>query len=152
MSFGQEEPSESLRRSVLGLERRGIVLVAAGGNSGTGTPVDFPARYPEVVAVAASNQKDRVARLSNSGPEISLTAPGTRILSLALGGSTRLLSGTSMAAPHVTGSVALLRSVWPRLTPAQIRNVLMNTAEHLPGAAPNDEGAGLVRPDRALGL
>lgn len=151
MSFGQDEPSEALRRAIQGLERRGIILVAASGNGGAGF-VSYPAKYPEVLAVASTNARDRLTHSSNLGPEVDLAAPGHRILSLGRGGGTRLLSGTSMAAPHVTGAVALVWAQRPQLNAAGVRRLLRDTAVPLPGGLSGLGGAGLVRVDRALGL
>ncbi|MBD3789969.1 MAG: S8 family serine peptidase [Campylobacterales bacterium] len=58
-------------------------------------------------------------------------------------------SGTSMATPHVTASAALLLSLYPTLTPDEVKTTLKNTAENL-GLTPAEEGAGLVRPDQAI--
>lgn len=151
MSFGQTEPSPAIARAGAALEAAGIVLVAAAGNGGRPDSVDYPARLPSVLAVSAVTRWDRLLRTSSRGPEVDLAAPGRNIPSLGPGGRLRVLSGTSMAAPHVTGIVALLLSAEPGLSPAEVSRRLKETAEWLPALGREEQGAGLVRADLALG-
>lgn len=151
LSFGTDgKSSRALARAVRELADAGILLVGAAGNDGREGAVDVPGRYPEVLAVAASNRRDRLARFSSRGPEVDLVAPGAGVLSLAPGEGTCRMSGTSMAAPHVTAAAALLRCVEPALRPPAIRSRLKQTAEWLPEIAALAQGAGLLRADRLL--
>ncbi len=84
----------------------GVLLVAAGGNT-YGNAVRFPAAYDSVIAVTATDSNDIRSYISPIGPEVELSAPGVDIMSTVLGGSYDFLSGTSQAAPHVTGTAAL---------------------------------------------
>lgn len=93
---------------------KGIVLVAAAGNEGRNT-VSIPAAYNSVIAVTATDQNNQRAVFNNfmsanTGAELELAAPGTNIKSTVPGGGYALLSGTSQAAPHVTGAVAVVQS------------------------------------------
>jgi subtilisin family serine protease len=151
LSFGTDgKSSRALAKAVRELEEAGILLVGAAGNDGKRGAVDVPGRYPEVLAVAASNRHDRLARFSSRGPEVDLVAPGAGVLSLAPGGGFRVMSGTSMAAPHVTAAAALLLTAEPGLTPQAVRQRLKQTAEWLPEIPSLALGAGLLRADRLL--
>ncbi len=128
----------------------GVLLVAAAGNSSG--PVSFPAAYPSVVAVSATDSKDQLAYFSNFGPEIAVGAPGVDIYSTYKGGSYTTLSGTSMACPHVTGTAAL---VWAAgaASNAAVRDTLTSTADDL-GTVGRDPsfGYGLVDAQNAAGI
>ncbi|MGB9826129.1 MAG: S8 family peptidase, partial [Desulfofundulus sp.] len=103
LSFGSNTPSKALHQAIRQVTDKGIIVVAAAGNDGTTRSVDYPAAYPEVVAVGAVDEQNRLASFSSQGPEINFVAPGTRILSTGNGGLFWRLSGTSMATAHVSG-------------------------------------------------
>ncbi|HZR01140.1 MAG TPA: S8 family serine peptidase [Chloroflexota bacterium] len=126
----------------------GVVVVAAMGNDDTNTP-SYPAGYPGVVAVGATDQMDRRAPFSNTGPHIAVSAPGVDVLSTVWDDGFASLSGTSMASPHVAGVVALIRSCNSSLSADEVGTILRETARPLRDApadpVPNDRyGAGLV--------
>ncbi len=93
----------------------------------------YPAAYPEVVAVGAMDSFNDLASFSNTGPEVDILAPGTDIFSTDMGGGYGLCSGTSMAAPHVTGAVAMMlsraRDIGRPLPPAEVSRILVETAD-----------------------
>ena len=151
MSLGLTTDVPAFHDAVQKIYALGITQVAATGNSGpaTGT-VTYPARYPEVIAVSAIDEYDDIAYFSSRGLEIDLAAPGVRILSTFPRRSYRLLSGTSMAAPHVTGTAALVLAAKGPMTPADMLAHLQATAEDL-GLAPDEQGAGLVDAMTAAG-
>lgn len=105
MSFGMPAYSEALARAVEKAHERGIVMVASAGNSGGA--VEYPARYKNVMGVSAIDQSGRLASFSARGKGADMKAPGVEILSTWPGNQFKKLNGTSMAAPHVSGLMAL---------------------------------------------
>lgn len=151
MSFGIRDGSDTVKEQIERAYRKGIVLVASAGNDGPNTEqIEFPARLPQVIAVAASDIGNKVASFSNRGKGLAVTAPGVDICSTLPGRSYGQMSGTSMAAPHVTGAAALLLSKNRKLSPARIRRVLRATAKRLSGYSSLAQGAGLVQVDKAI--
>ncbi|MEM2924602.1 MAG: S8 family serine peptidase [Methanocellales archaeon] len=129
MSFGGTSDSQALKDACDKAKKRGIVLIAAAGNSGDGNPntdnVLYPAKYDSVIAVAATDSSDSVPSWSSDGSEVDVAAPGVSILSTYKGSSYATMSGTSMAAPHVTGTVALMLSAGVK---GDIQSKLQSTA------------------------
>jgi subtilisin family serine protease len=91
----------------------------------------YPARYPEVIAVGASNSFGEMAEFTNYSEELDLTAPGTNIVSTNVWrwGGFGVCSGTSMATPHVTGAVAMMLALDPQLSAQEVASILKYTAE-----------------------
>jgi subtilisin family serine protease len=113
-SFGGAAPNENGQRAVEYAHEAGVLQVASAGNSGDEGPdsVGFPAAYPEVVAVAATDEDRNQASFSSYGPEVDITAPGVGILSTFPGGTyADNFSGTSFSGPAVAGLGALLRNL-----------------------------------------
>jgi subtilisin family serine protease len=106
MSLGAPA-SPAIDLAVCGAIRAGITVVAAAGNSGGDACAASPPRVRQALSVGATDAGDRRASFSNHGGCLDLFAPGTGILSAQMGGGLTTLSGTSMAAPHVSGAAAL---------------------------------------------
>ena len=113
-SFGGPTGSEIVREAIQRAKSKGVLLVAAAGNDGVNadaTPA-FPAAYPDsnILSVAATNSKDKLASFSNYGATtVDLAAPGDRVASTFWHSDYAYMSGTSMAAPYVAAAAAMLR-------------------------------------------
>jgi subtilisin family serine protease len=147
MSFaGPRDPS--LERAFKEAYDKGVVLIAAAGNAGPRSPPLFPAADPHVIAVTATDIDDQLFTGANRGRYLAIAAPGVDILVPAPSGEYQVTTGTSVATAHISGVVALLLERNPKLTPADVRRILMGSAKRL---GPTDQfGAGLVDPVRAL--
>ncbi|HSQ88899.1 S8 family peptidase [Romboutsia sp.] len=114
MSLGMSQDSEKLQKSIKEAINKNILVVCAAGNDGDGNADDFeysyPAAYPEVISVGAVDKKGVPAKFSNANLVIDVVAPGVDIISTYPDNQFAILSGTSMATPHVSGSLALLKN------------------------------------------
>jgi len=150
LSLGGPAPSLVLQAAVDYAYANGVVVVAAAGNTGSAS-VLYPARYPDVIAVAATDSTNTRSPISNYGPEISVAAPGVSVYSTLPGGNYGTKTGTSMSAGYVSGLVAVMIGVSDAWSPDSIRADLENTALDL-GSAGRDDfyGYGLIQMDAAI--
>ncbi|SEU31974.1 S8 family peptidase [Paenibacillus sp. NFR01] len=128
MSFGMKTRSRALHDVVIKAYRAGIAIVASSGNDGK-RGGDYPARYPETIAVGALDRRQRVAAFSNRGSYIDVYGPGEGVPSCWLKEGYKEMSGTSMATSHVTGAAALLLALRPGLSPRELKLLLRRTAQ-----------------------
>jgi type VII secretion-associated serine protease mycosin len=131
---------------------RGVVVVASAGNGGeNGDPVSYPAGYPGVIAVAAVDRSGLPTEFSTRRWYAAVSAPGQDVIVLDPDREYYTGWGTSAAAAFVSGSVALLLAAHPGLTPAQVRQLLTETAQHPPESGRSDAlGSGVVDPAAAI--
>jgi subtilisin family serine protease len=130
----------------------GLILVAAAGNEGDGdNAISYPAAYDSVIAVGATNISDIAPSWSNSGTYLELAAPGVDIISTWTDESYNTISGTSMATPHVSGTVALILAANGSLSNIEVRNILQTNVIDL-GEFGKDNvyGYGLIDADGAV--
>ena len=142
--------SSTLREACEYAADRGVTLVVAAGNDGPCTDcVGYPAAYPECIAVSATNEDDRLADFSSTGPEVEIAAPGADVYSTHDGDSYETLSGTSMACPHVAGAAAqaIADGASGR---SEVRSALKTSTEDL-GLGENESGAGFLDVAAMLG-
>jgi thermitase len=123
----------------------GSVLVAAAGNDGDAT-LNYPAAYPNVVSVAATDHNDQRADFSNANADVEVAAPGVDVLSSYNSSNTSYteLSGTSMATPHASGTAAIIWDGNPTATAAEIVAKLDAATDDL-GPAGRDQSFGFGR-------
>lgn len=151
LSLGGPSGTDTLLSAVRYAYLKNIPIVAAMMNEGNGD-IYYPAAYPETIAVGATDKFDLHADYSNYGNHIDLVAPGSDILSThILNPYYYYMSGTSMATPHVTGVLGLMRSIAPSKTIEELRSVLRASADDL-GASGWDIyfGAGRLNAYKAL--
>jgi type VII secretion-associated serine protease mycosin len=152
LSLGNYQPSTVLEEAIRYAYSHDVVLVAASGNDSTSQP-SFPAAYPEVISVGAVNPDLSFATYSNYGNYLDVVAPGTNIASTFSQHRYAALSGTSMAAPHVTALAGLIRSINPHLTNDDVKQIIINTATDLGNNGKDPYyGYGLINVYRALEL
>jgi minor extracellular protease Epr len=150
LSLGSSTPSTALQQEVDKAYIQGILVVAAAGNDGTsdGTidAVDYPAKYSSVIAVGATDSNNQRPSFSSTGNTIEVAAPGVNIRSTYLNNQYVSMSGTSMAAPFVTGDLALLKQANPGLTASGLRTKLRENTIDL-GTVGKDNwfGYGLIQ-------
>jgi subtilisin family serine protease len=154
LSLGSSVPSPIVEEAIKKAVEANITVVAAAGNSGINT-YEYPAALEGVIGVGATNAKNELADFSTYGPTVDVVAPGEDIYSSVYDidkkSTFTKLSGTSMATPMVTATVAMLLSKNPKLTPYEINYILNKTAKDL-GEKGYDlkYGYGLVNPVAAL--
>jgi hypothetical protein len=150
MSLGNYAEAEFLHDALKYAYEHGVILVAASGNDNTDRP-GYPAAYPEVFAVSATDADESRADYSNYGDYIDVVAPGTSIPSTYPGSRYAALSGTSMASPHVAALASLVCAVNPDLTNEEVMELLRQTAKDLgPSGKDNDFGYGQIDVRSAL--
>ncbi len=136
LSLGGYSTSEALNRALAYASDHNALVIAASGNDAA-SRLTFPAADPRVVSVGATDATGRLAAFSNAGPQLRLTAPGVGIQAAALGNQRALFSGTSAAAPVVTGALAALLSQSPGLTPVQAVELLQTHSDDGGAAGPD---------------
>jgi hypothetical protein len=157
LSFGNSNSDPILEDAVLEAERKGCLIVAAAGNSGLmGNPQTYPASYPHVLTVGASDQADGIAAFSTISPETDVVAPGMSIsasvpFSHDPNGMVTGIAGTSFSAPIVSAAAAWIWTMRPTLDALQIADLLRETARDIgPPGFDVGSGFGIVNIPAAL--
>lgn len=161
----QSYKDDPVAQAIEAASAAGIVPVVAAGNNGPGAQsIATPAHAPHALTVAADDDRgtpdrsdDAIASFSSRGPtpidslaKLDVAAPGVDITAADWRGGYRTLSGTSMATPMVAGVAALLLQARPGLTPDQVKDLLMRTADPLKEIDASAQGSGVVDAARAL--
>lgn len=156
-SWGSTQKSRALRDAIKRAGEEDILFVAAAGNNGEDSDKrpHYPAGYydlPNVIPVAALDRNDQLAVFSNYGAKsVFIAAPGKEILSTWLNGEFYVASGTSMATPEVAGVAALVLSINPKMTVAQLRERLRTSVDKLPSLKGKVVTGGRINAAKAVG-
>lgn len=150
MSLGSYYYSEALNQAIQKAHKKGIVIVAAAGNDGTRN-AHYPSSLANVISVGAVTNNDTSSLFSNKGPSIDVTAPGTEVYSSLPNNLFGPLSGTSMAAPIVSGVAALIKAEKPSLSNKEIEKLIFSSSDDLGKVGRDDVyGHGRVNAKKAL--
>ena len=154
-SWGLTKHSRALEDVIRKAYEAGILFVAASGNTSANNDATphYPASYNigNIISVAAVDKSDALAQFSNYGvTSVSVAAPGKDILTTALGNDYEQRSGTSMAAPVVAGVAALALSAHPNLSVDQLRSLLLESVDKLPGLRDKVATGGRINAAKAV--
>jgi subtilisin family serine protease len=153
LSLGGQGRDVAIELAVSEAVRRGSLVVAAAGNSGdNGNPLEYPAAVPHVLTVGATGRDDRAAGFSSRSGYLDIAAPGVDIpVASALRGPYTVYSGTSFAAPLVSGAAAWVWTLRPELDAGQVTEILKRSARDVPPAGRDDStGYGILNVPAAL--
>ena len=158
MSWGGTDPDPGLENAILDVVRSGCLLVAAAGNDGdSGNPIKYPAAWPHVLAIGATDENDAVEPFSETGSWIDLVAPGIDFVGAvpvtadASGYKSFPRGGTSFSAPLVSAAAAWVWTMRPTLTVSQLSQILRSTARDIgPPGFDNASGWGIIDIPAAL--
>lgn len=154
MSLGGSRDSQTLREAIQYAASRGVLIIASSGNEREqGNPVNYPAAYPEVLAIGATGNNDTVTGFSNTGDYVALAAPGVGLWTTMLDGNYGPPNGTSFSSPYVAGTAGLVWSVRPDLSNADVACILQASADDKGAAGKDPEyGWGRLNALRAVQL
>ncbi len=133
-SWGGTGTDTTIEAAIAYADEHGVIIVAAAGNNATDddttffSPASYAAQYPNVIAVAAITSSGGLASYSNYGTgSVELAAPGSNVYSTLSNGNYGTMSGTSMAAPMVTGTIALVEAAHPSWSMSQVIDAVLDT-------------------------
>ena len=158
MSLGYGSASRIVRKALQAALRHKIVVVASAGNSGDSATrqrlahaaYSFPADYPGVLGVAAVSRAGRPAYFSSDNLSVQVAAPGLQVPAQGNNGQYWLVDGTSPACALTSGVAALIKSVYPHMSPALVVQAITTSAQHPPGGYNDQVGFGAVNAAAAL--
>ncbi len=138
ISLGTNKYSKFLEDAIKAAQNRGLLIVSTAGNSGI-NELRYPAAFDGVIGVGAVDRRNKIESYSTIGNHVTLVAPGSSIFTTSPDSNYIAVSGTSFAAPQVTGAAALVWSIAPHLSPAEVREILIQSADEL-----GEEGKDIV--------
>jgi len=148
MSLGGTVSSGELDRAIEHVVNQGVIVVCAAGNTGRNDSVMHPGRHPQTICVGATNKRKRVSAFSSRGLEIDVVAPGERLITTHLNNSYSKVTGSSFAAPIVSGIACLLFQAGIRLT----HDMLQTSIDIEEEGEDNKSGYGLINTEALFEL
>ena len=149
ISLSTNQFSQILKDAIKQAHDRGILIISTTGNSGI-EELRYPAAFDGVIGVGAVNQIKQREFYSTTGEHVSLVAPGASIYTTSINSTYEKVTGTSFAAPQVSGAAALIWSIAPRLTNDEVRNILVSSADDLGDPGKDKQyGYGLLNIEKA---
>jgi RHS repeat-associated protein len=157
LSWGTEAYSIALKDAIDRALRRGVIVVCSAGNSGRNldeiSSAYYPASFdsPDLISVAGTDNRDQLASWSNfGGTRIAVAAPGENILTTQMGGSYWNVSGTSAAAPLVSGVLGLMKTLRPAVNARQAKKAIIDSARQTASLAGRVASSGVVDAVKAI--
>lgn len=150
ISLSTNQFSQTLKDAIKQAHDKGILIISTAGNSGI-KELRYPAAFDGVIGVGAVDETKQKEFYSTTGEHVSLVAPGTSIYTTSINFTYDKVTGTSFAAPQVSGAAALIWSIAPKLTNDEVRNILSSSADDL-GVPGKDQqyGYGLLNIEKAV--
>ena len=149
ISLSTNQFSQTLKDAIKEAHDRGILIISTTGNSGI-EELRYPAAFNGVIGVGAVDETKQLEFYSTTGEHVSLVAPGASIYTTSLNSTYTKVTGTSFAAPQVSGAAALIWSIAPNLTNDEIRNILISSADDLGDPSKDKQyGYGLLNIEKA---
>ncbi len=151
IGWNLQQPSRALEDALRAAGDAGILVIVASGNNRSET-LNYPAAYQldNLIVVAATDSNDQLAPFSNYGSHVHLAAPGQDLLTTVLGNDYARSSDTALAATFVTGVAALVRTRNPSLSVGQLRSILLNSVDQMPGLSGKVASGGRINVARAV--
>lgn len=147
LSLGGSEDSGELRTEIENCAQEGILVVCAAGNSGRKNSVMYPGKYASTYCVAAINERGKTSAFSSRGWEVNTCAPGEKLLTTHVSNTYSLVSGTSFAAPVVSGVFACLLEAGVKITHDLLARTSIDIEEE---GVDTKSGYGVISPGRLL--
>lgn len=132
LSFDSEGEDKTIDSALDHARKKGVFVVSSAGNDNANCNEYIIAGNNDAFVVSAVNNKIAKADFSNYGGNVKAWAPGVSIMSTAVGGTYKMVNGTSMAAPIVVGIAAMLKAEQPKLSPEQLEHIIMTTSHRVP--------------------
>lgn len=152
ISLSTNQFSQTLKNAIQEAQDRGILIVSTTGNSGI-EELRYPAAFDGVIGVGAVDNLKKLEYYSTTGEHVTLVAPGSDIYTTSLDSAYDEVTGTSFAAPQVSGAAALIWAIAPNLTNKEVREILINSADDLGDTGrDNQYGNGLLNIEKAVEL